>query len=1030
MGVWEKTSFAVLIKLCGDVQPNPGPADVYPCSVCGEPVLDNDKAVFCDSCNLWTHVACDPSLSDELYDCMVQNPSSDLWYCSVCSPECQHCDPPTTGGTKYFSCVCLNARSILPKRFDLFAYICCHQIDILAVTETFLDSSISDAEICPSNYVVFRRDRSRHGGGVLIIVRDDLKCLPRNDLNCFCNELLWLEISTSIGPLLFGVFYRPPSQSVADILALNNCLLSIARYPIILCGDFNVPTIDWSVTFPTLSSPVANTLCDLVRDNFLQQLVLSPTRENNLLDLVLTNQPDLILDVTVVDNLPLTDHDAVKFTLCAADALQTPCKRTLYNYKRANLSSLLDTLSHIPWTIIESANDIEDSWQQFKDLFLTAVEVTVPRVRWRQKKLKHWFSYDTIHHIRQKRRLYLRIKSSSSPSALLLLKYRRISNLVRHMTRSDTKVYAEKICQHFHDNPRKFWNWINSSKGRRNPIPPLLDDNISVADDRAKANIFNHYFHSVFTREDMSSFDTLKDSTDFYSPIISTVEFSPPVVCAYLQSLNVSKACGPDLIPAFLLKYSADIISYPLTYLFNKSMSTGTLPKDWVSANVVPVYKRGNKQAPSNYRPISLTSIVIKTMERMIHSELMSTLEAHHLISTHQYGFRRGHSTSHLLLETVNDWAKVLQCRDSCHCLLLDYAKAFDSVPHQRLLLKLQSLGVHDQLLKWICSFLTTRSQRVVINGQFSEWLSVDSGVPQGSILGPLLFILYVDDIRSVVQTSSLRLFADDVCLYAQISSDDDCLKLQNDLSRIYNWSTKWQLKLNPQKCDALNISNKRSPVVFNYFIGSSPISWSKKVKYLGIIFNSTLKWHDQCHYVVSKATQCLNRLRRAMYGCTSAAKAHAYKAIVRPCLEYACTVWSPYAAGDIKAIESVQRRSARWIKSSYDPILQNWTKSSESCISELGWPLLHSRRKYFSVLMVYSILKGAPIAFLKYFQFNSLPTRTHPLTLALTSSTINAFRHSFFVAAPFLWNSIPHAILSEPNKNLFKSKLRHFLYD
>ena len=140
-----------------------------------------------------------------------------------------------------------------------------------------------------------------------------------------------------------------------------------------------------------------------------------------------------------------------------------------------------------------------------------------------------------------------------------------------------------------------------------------------------------------------------------------------------------------------------------------------------MSANVVPVYKRGDRQTPSNYRPISLTSIVVKTMERIIHSEVISTLEAHHLISTHQYGFRRGLSTSHLLLEAVNDWGKALQCRDSCHCLLLDFAKAFDSVPHQRLLLRLQNLGVCGQLLRWICSFLTTRSQRVVINGQFSE---------------------------------------------------------------------------------------------------------------------------------------------------------------------------------------------------------------------------------------------------------------------------------------------------------------------
>ena len=611
---WNTTSHRLCFLMwCGDVQPNSVPADVYLYSVCGEPELDNDKAVFCESCNLWAHVACDPYLSDELYDHMVQIPSSGPWYCLMCSTGCHHCDSHTRGGNKYFSCVRLNARSVLPKHFDLFAYICCYQINILAVTETFLDPSIFNAEVCPSSYVIFCRDHSRHGG-VLIIVWNDLKVLPRNDLDSFCDELLWLEMSTSIGPLLFGDFYHPPSQSNADILALNNCLLSVARYPIILCGDFNVPSTDWSVTFHTASSPAVSALCGLVRNNFFQQLVLDPTHKSSLLDLVFTNQPDLILNVMVVDNLPSTDHDAVKFTPCAAHALQTPCKRSLYNYKRADLSLLLDTLPHIPWTIIESDNDIEDSWQQFKDLFLTAVEVTVSCVWWRQKKLKPWFSYDTIHHIRQKCRLYLCIKSFSTPSASLLLRYRHASNLVQCMTRSDTKMYAEKICQHFHDNPRTFWNWINSSKGWRNPIPTLLDDDIPVVDDGAKADIFNYYFHSIFTREDMSSFDILNNFTDFQSSIISTVDFSPPIVCIYLQSFDASKACGPDLIPAFLLKHSADIISYPLAHLFNKSINTGTLFKDWVFANVVPVYKRDDRQTPSNYRPISLISNVVKTM--------------------------------------------------------------------------------------------------------------------------------------------------------------------------------------------------------------------------------------------------------------------------------------------------------------------------------------------------------------------------------------------------------------------------------
>ena len=236
----------------------------------------------------------------------------------------------------------------------------------------------------------------------------------------------------------------------------NNCLLSIVQYPVVLCGDFNLPSINWSLTFPTVSSSAANFMCDLVRDNYLHQMVVAPCRYQNLLDLVFTNQPDIVVGVQVVDNLPLTDHKAVQFILKVATLPQTPCKRSLFYYKKADLTLLCDTLSHVPWHIIESTGDVEESWQLFKDLFMSAVNISVPRVQWRRKKLKHWFSYHTIHLIWQKRRLYLRIKSYTTPSPVLLRKYRSISNKVHRLTRLDTKQYSEYICHQYSRNPKKF----------------------------------------------------------------------------------------------------------------------------------------------------------------------------------------------------------------------------------------------------------------------------------------------------------------------------------------------------------------------------------------------------------------------------------------------------------------------------------------------------------------------------------------------------------------------------------------------
>lgn len=220
-------------------------------------------------------------------------------------------------------------------------------------------------------------------------------------------------------------------------------------------------------------------------------------------------------------------------------------------------------------------------------------------------------------------------------------------------------------------------------------------------------------------------------------------------------------------------------------------------PKDWTSANVVPVYKKGDRHFAGNYRPISLTSIVVKVMERIICKQLTAALEQSAHLSNTQFGFRANHSTVSLLLSAVHDWSLCLELRSSVHCIFLDFAKAFDSVAHEHLLIKLQCIGINGELLQWIRSFLTHRLQGVVVNGTYSDWLSVRSGVPQGSVLGPLLFLLYIDDLHSIVKHSKLKLYADDVALYREIKSEADCQLLQDDLDPICGWANKWQLRLN-----------------------------------------------------------------------------------------------------------------------------------------------------------------------------------------------------------------------------------------
>ena len=241
-------------------------------------------------------------------------------------------------------------------------------------------------------------------------------------------------------------------------------------------------------------------------------------------------------------------------------------------------------------------------------------------------------------------------------------------------------------------NSKKFWNFLNSIKGRRHPIPPLKHNDSLVSNDSGKATIFNQFFHSVFTIEDCNSLSDLRQSLEVHPDLINTIVFSVDEVHMALMNLQKDKACGPDCIPAYLLTIGADFLAVPLSKLFQLSLSTGTLPRDWVTANIVPVYKKGDSHLSSNYRPISLTSVVIKVMERIIHRQIVKALESHNLISTYQHGFRSRRSTVSLLLTAIHNWAACLERRHSVHCIFLDLAKAFDSVPHSRLLLKLECL--------------------------------------------------------------------------------------------------------------------------------------------------------------------------------------------------------------------------------------------------------------------------------------------------------------------------------------------------
>ena len=384
--------------------------------------------------------------------------------------------------------------------------------------------------------------------------------------------------------------------------------------------------------------------------------MLLPTRSHNLLDLVLTTSTDFVPFAYPVDNLPDTDHDAVSFTIMTSAPTRPTTKRVLYNYKKADFKFFRSTLSRIPWDLAypsDGDDDIDQLWNVWKDLFFSAIDFCIPKSSWCSRKSKYWFTKDTLYLIRKKRRIYLKLKRSPTP--YLTNYYKKLSNLVRTATRQDTGEYVESISNSSFTHPKRFWRWINSSKGYRSPIPPLYVKGSTVSDDSDKAEILNNHFCSVFTDEDVSNLSNLKSSLSYHPTIIDAISVSPADVLHELKSLRADKACGPDSIPAYLLKQGAEELCVSLSRLFQHSVASGSLPKDWTVANVVPVHKRGDRSDPNNYRPISLTSVLVKMLERIICRHLVLSLECSDCFSVHQHGFRRKRSTVTLLLEAVND---------------------------------------------------------------------------------------------------------------------------------------------------------------------------------------------------------------------------------------------------------------------------------------------------------------------------------------------------------------------------------------
>ena len=844
------------------------------------------------------------------------------------------------------------------------------------------------------------------------------------DIGC---EIIWVKLEVKGSKTLhIGAFYRPPSttSNVETLNIISEFEKSVLRIQkcnsnIWLCGDFNIPDVVWQdgTVRPGSACPsIHRRFIEILSDAGMEQLNTSPTRGQNILDLFLSNNPSLVQHVRVIPGI--SDHDIV-----LSDSLIKPLRVNIkpvksYQYHKGNFTKINFELGRFCDDFLKRRNlSVNEMWLSYTSKLLGLQEKHIPSTIRKPKKLP-WITVKIRRCLRRKQRLYNKAKTRQDPA--LWSKYRTLKRATQKLVRQQYWDYVNDIVSAPNNQARKgFWSYIKKLKRDSVGISVLKQNGQQAVSAEDKATMLNEQFSSVFTAEDDSDMPKINDERSY--PSMKSIDVSANGIKKQLLGLNTSKAGGPDNISARILLETATHSSRILQVIFQKSLDEGILPQQWKTANITPIYKKESKCNPANYRPVSLTCITCKVLEHIINHHLLAHLDRNNILVDAQHGFRHKRSCETQLLLTYNDIVSGVDKGDQMDILVLDFAKAFDKVAHKRLLHKLNHYGVRGQLLKWIRSFLVGRSQCVVVDGARSSDANVDSGVPQGTVLGPTLFLIFINDLAENVN-ASVRLFADDCVMYQNVRSVADTESLQRDLDVLHNWELTWLMRFNAKKCHIVRATHRRKVIEQEYTLGGTTLTKMASHPYLGIELSDDLKWNKHIDQVVRSGNRTLGVIRRNLNSCPRNIKDLAYKSLLRPKIEYAAAIWDPYTTTNINRLEAVQRRAARFMFSRYSR-----EASVTSMLHELQWPLLEQRRSEARLSMLHRIVhEKVDIPIAELLTRATRPSRrSHDHQFQRIACRKDCYKYSFVPRTVIQWNNLGSDIVDLNDPKQFKTELQ-----
>jgi hypothetical protein len=880
-------------------------------------------------------------------------------------------------------------------------------------------------------YRYIRKDRkNKGGGGFMVYVRDGVNFVHRDDLECDELESVCLEVLIPHQKSLFVSYvYRSPEQLCEwyDTFERQLEKLDAISDNIIIMGDLNIDYMNLDNVNPSWK--------DIVKAYNLQQVVDVPTRithtSQTLIDHVYTNRPDLVKNVEVPYKA-VSDHFPVHITWGKQVMMANGGSHKSISYrvnKNFNKFDFLHDLSK-DFTEISLGDDLDNAMSDMNQVLLQNIDKHAPVIQKRVKRERQplWFTDEVKQAINDRDR-YKKLRDHDN--------YVKCRNKAVSVIRRAKGQYYKEAMEKCNGNSGKLWKHIKDLKGNKINIHTnvLEYDNKRYTGPQDIANSLNNHFTDVAEKvlSDLPNGEEYVPSDEFSQFVANKMPNDKLKIPAMdvievreaLSNVNVSKATGEDNLAARYLKDSAPELAGPLCKIINQSFSEGKFPTVWKCAKVIALHKGGKQSICDNYRPISILPILSKIMESHVHKTLYKHLCENNLLCVNQSGFRPLHSCQTVLTNISNDFNVAMDQGNMIGCVAADLRKAFDVISHKILLQKLGMYGCDTTCVRWFESYLSCRCQRVYFtDGVKSDLCQVKHGIPQGSILGPLCFSLYINDMPLVMPEVKVHMYADDTTIYVIGKCKSSIEKaLQQALNALTSWCSSNRMVINVKKSNCMLICSpqKRRYLMdssLNLKVSDEKLSCVNNMKILGIIFDNALSWRDHVSQMCGKLSMLIACLRQIKHCMNIKSKILFYNSYFIPVLDYCIVVWGRCGKSLLDKLFRLQKRILRTVFDDYISDAQNLLKKGNVMS-------IYDRVDYNTAVLVYKCIHGEAPAYLKNMfatrRIEHYNLRQQEGNLHVPKPRTSHFKQSFCYAGALTWNELPLYVKQIDNAQEFK---------